>query len=260
MKVYIFADMEGISGISCSDFVLTEKRLYAEGRRLMTEDINACVRGCFAGGADGVIVRDGHSSGINVLWEQLDPRAELVQGDSAGIRYPGIEECGALILLGYHAMAGVKGALLEHSYTSAGVQNLWMNGKLVGEFAVDAAIAGELGVPVIMTSGDDHLCAEAKAVIPAVAACQVKAGLSTQGARLLPALTAHARIEKCAAEAVRTAGKATPYKVSKPATLKVEFLERHRLPTGRRGVQIIDGRTIEATADTVAEALDMVFG
>ena len=54
MNVYIFVDMEGISGVSNSEFVMTSGRHYAESRRYYTDDLNACVRGCFAGGAQAV--------------------------------------------------------------------------------------------------------------------------------------------------------------------------------------------------------------
>lgn len=42
MNIYIMADIEGISGIYCRDQVLWNERYYAEGRELMTWDINIC--------------------------------------------------------------------------------------------------------------------------------------------------------------------------------------------------------------------------
>jgi len=251
MKIYIFSDMEGISGICSSEFVCFDRPLYATGRRYMLNDINACVRGCFKAGADEVLVRDGHSSGLNISWSELDPRVELVQGNSGDTRFPGIEGSDALILLGYHAMAGTAAAVLEHTFDSKSIQNMWLNGEKVGEFAFDAAIAAEHGVPTIMVSGDDKACAEALAWLPSgLTACQVKEGLSTQGAKLLPQEKALALIESKTCEAIsklRT-GSIKPKVLQKPFVIRKEMLER--LNPGRNGV-MLDARTVELSGDNL---------
>ncbi|MDD4540217.1 MAG: M55 family metallopeptidase, partial [Lentisphaeria bacterium] len=132
MKVYIFVDMEGISGVTGSDFVTSSGPHYQTARRYYTEELNVCARACFEAGADEVIARDGHGSGNHMLWDQLDPRIQLVQGQTGTVRMWGLDGCDALILLGYHAMAGTRGALLEHTYSSASIQNMWLNGRPVG--------------------------------------------------------------------------------------------------------------------------------
>ena len=161
MKIYIFADMEGISGVSNSSFVSADGAKYALGCRYITHDVNVCAQACFDAGADAVTIRDGHGAGTSIQWHDLIPGVELMQGTAAGVRFPGIEGADAVILLGYHAMAGTPRALLEHSYSSKSIQNMWLNGKLIGEFGIDTLIAGEKGLPVIMTSGCDKLCKEA---------------------------------------------------------------------------------------------------
>ena len=257
MKVYIFTDMEGISGISGSEFVTAEGRLYASGRKFYTWDMNACARGCLEAGATSVLVRDGHGGGNHAHWEELEPQIELVQGPSAGERMPGLSECDALILLGYHARAGVRGALLEHTYSSKGVQNMWLNDRLVGEAGIDAAIAGERGIPTILVTGDEHLCREAQEWIPGVVTCEVKKGISCQGARLLPMKEAHRRIQAAACEAVRQADTIPPLRVEKPVTLRRELIERGHLPNGAGdpSIRILDGRTYEMTGDSVEQLL-----
>lgn len=256
MKVYIFVDMEGISGISGSEFVKSDGRHYAEARRYYTRDVNACIEGCFKGGATGVIVRDGHGSGNHILWEELDQRAELVQGASYPCRFPGITECKALILLGYHAMAGTAGALLEHTYSSETIQNLWLNGRRVGEIGIDASIAAEQGVPTVLVSGDDYACREASDWIPGVMTCVVKWGITCQGARLLPAEEARRRIGAAATEAVGKTAAIPLIKVARPVKLRKEVTERGHIPSANRtDITILDARTFEITADTVEKAL-----
>lgn len=131
-SIFVMVDMEGISGIFTSPQVLSESGApYQAARRFLTWDVNACIEGCFRGGAGRVIVRDAHSSGFNFLWDELDPRAQHIQGNTGHSRMPGIADCQGLILLGYHAMAGTPAAILEHTMSSAAWQNFWIEGALL---------------------------------------------------------------------------------------------------------------------------------
>jgi D-amino peptidase len=257
-RIFAIVDMEGISGVVRRGHVSLGDPLYADGRKFMTWDVNACVEGCFQGGAAQVVVQDAHGSGgENFIWHELDPRAEYVLGQAGRQRMPGIEGFDGVILLGYHAMAGTPEAILEHTMSSAAWQNFWLNGRKMGEIGVDAAIAGEHGVPTIMVSGDDKACREAEEFIPGVVTACVKVGLSVEGGRLLSADAAHKLITDRAAEAVRKAGRIKPFVVKPPVTARLEMVSRGRLPV--RGdkpyVKIIDGRTYEVTSDTVEHAL-----
>ncbi|MFA7230008.1 MAG: M55 family metallopeptidase [Victivallaceae bacterium] len=254
MNIYIFVDMEGISGISGSDFVMPGNRFYSLGCQYYTMEVNSCINACFKANAKNVIVRDGHSSGNHIIWKEFDKRAELIQGSTGNKRFPGIEECSALILLGYHAMAGTQGALLEHTYSSTTIQNMWLNNIKAGEFAIDSAIAAEYNVPTIMVSGDDKICAEAKNWIPDIVTCQVKRGLSCQGARLLSQEKAHSLIEEKTIEAISKTSSIKPPQISKPVRLRIENIERGINKIGEN-IKAIDGRTVEIMADTVEEAL-----
>lgn len=260
MKIYIAVDMEGISGVAGSEFVIANGQRYQEGRRYYTGDINACAAGCFRAGADTVIVRDAHSNGTHALWDQLDPRIELVQGTGARKRFPGLDECDGLILLGYHAMAGTPEALLEHTFSSASIQNIWLNERPVGEIGIDASIAAAMGIPTIMVSGDDKACHEATEWIPGVITCQVKIGYSCQCTRLLSLEKAHQRLEDKAFTAVRAIKSFVPPHVETPVTLRKEMMERIAIPheSVRPNIRVIDGRTYETTADSVESAFDLL--
>ncbi len=250
MKIYIFADLEGISGVSGSTFVTAEGGKYALGCKFITREVNICAAACLENGADEVIVRDGHGAGNSILWENLIPGVRLVQGQTPGVRFAGIEEADAVILLGYHAMAGTPGALMEHTFSSKSIQNMWVNGNLAGEFAIDTLIAGEHGLPVIMTSGCDKLCAEAKAFSPDVVTCQVKTSTGQQGCIMLSPEASEKLLRQKTAEAIKAFrdGKIKPKTVS-PATLRIEYMERCEPATG-----LIAPRTVEHTAQTLEEA------
>ena len=250
MKIYIFADLEGISGVSNSSFVAADGAKYGLGCKFITRDVNICAQACFDAGADAVTVRDGHGAGTSILWEEIIPGVELMQGIAAGIRFPGIEGADAVILLGYHAMAGTPNALLEHTYSSKSIQNMWLNGKLIGEFGIDTLIAGEKGLPVIMTSGCDKLCKEAREFSPEVVTCQVKRSTHQQGCILLSPADSGKLLREKTLEAIRKfkEGRIKPLTVSS-AVLRREYVERAEPAEG-----LIAPRTTEVSAKTVEDA------
>lgn len=259
MNLYIMVDLEGISGIHSRDQIVTDSRI-PQGRELMTADINACVDAAKAAGADRIYVRDCHGTSRTVIYEKLSENADYyICGYMGEPRYMGVEDCDAVILLGYHAMAGTLGAVLEHTFSSLKVQNYWLNGKKVGEAEIDALGVGELGKPVIMVSGDDKLCDEVREFLPETVTCEVKKGMTWNGAMLLPMKKAHQKIADCTAEAIRRWKEIPVYQQSGPYTLRVELCERGTLPfvAGDPRVRIIDGRTYEITVSTIAELLTL---
>ena len=165
MKILIAVDMEGISGVVNWDQVDPRHAEYTRFRRIMTQDVNAAIQGCLAAGAKEVVVADGHASGYNILIEELDPRARLNSGNSAPLAMvQGIDASfNAAMFVGYHACAGSMNAILDHTWSSSSVANVWLNGVLVGETGLNAAVCGHFNVPVIMLSGDQTVCAEARA-------------------------------------------------------------------------------------------------
>ncbi|RLD08378.1 MAG: peptidase M55 [Chlamydiae bacterium] len=258
MNVFIMADMEGISGICRSSQVKPDGVDYQSARRYLTYDVNACIDGCFAGGAKKVVVRDAHSFGFHFIWDELDARAEYIQGASPLERIPDIQNYDGLILLGYHAMAGTPQAILEHTMNSKAWQNFTMNGRKCGEIAIDAGIAGDYNVPIIMVSGDDKLCKEVRRFLKGTLTAQVKKGFDVEGGKLLSKNCAHDLIRETARKAVASCKKIKPYKVKSPVTMRVEVVSRIKLPFGNKNVKIIDGRTYEVSGSNVEETLKLL--
>lgn len=255
-KVYVSADMEGSSGVTCSEQVAFSGPRAEEGKQLMAGDINACVAGCYAAGATEVVVWDAHGGRANVNPKLIDPRAQLIQGKTAGGRFKDIEGAEALILLGYHAKALTPGGVLAHSFSSASIQGMWLNGREVGEIGVDAAIASEHKVPVVMVSGDDKAAAEARAWIPGVVACETKKGTGPQSADLLPLAESRSLIKEKTQVALARRKEANLLAIKYPATIRWDYLPKAHLATHNPAFKPADNpRRVEKTGDSVETLL-----
>ena len=66
MKIYISADIEGITGIAHWDETDETKPDYAEFRERMTADVVAACEGALAAGAKEILVKDAHNNARNL--------------------------------------------------------------------------------------------------------------------------------------------------------------------------------------------------
>ncbi len=254
MKILIAADMEGISGVVQWDQVSPNHPEYTRFRRILTGDVNAAIRGAFEGGADDVVVTDGHSYGRNILVEELDPRARLNSGSlSPFTMVQGVDNhVDGVIFIGYHARIGSQNAILEHTWSDERVTNLSINGEPFGEIGLNAAVCGHFGVPVLMISGDQTVCAEARALLGSIEAVAVKQASGRMAAECLPPEVAQVNIQDAASIAVmrlRNGQAPKPLTVSTPITMTVDFVQSEMadkaawMPDARR-----QGRRVEYTA------------
>ena len=227
MKILIAADMEGISGVTTWDQVTAGKPDYPRFCRIMTEDVNAAVRGAFDGGAKEVFVTDGHASGSNILIEELDLRASLNTGSPSPLSMvQGVEEVDGVIYVGYHARAGSSDGILDHTWSSSRVANVWLNDILVGEYGINAAVAGHFDVPVLMVTGDQTACTQTVELLGDLETVVVKHATGRYSAECLPPKVAQGMIEKAATQAVRKLARRkalAPFVLEEPILLSVEF-------------------------------------
>jgi D-amino peptidase len=229
MKILIAADMEGITGVVHWNQVMPGNADYPRFCRLMTEDINAAIRGAFAGGATSVTVTDGHNDGRNILIEELDPRASLTSGSPAPLSMVNSVDDGVhgVMYVGYHARMGAINGILDHTWSDERVSGLWINERAFGEAGLNGAVCGHFDVPVIMASGDQTLCAEVKEFFGnEIETAQVKKAVSRMSAECLPPAQSGKLIEEVAKRSVINlkSGKAPrPFKVSAPIKMELEF-------------------------------------
>jgi D-amino peptidase len=230
MKILIAADMEGVTGVVSWNHVATDHPEYARFRKLMTDDVNAAIRGAYEGGASEVLVSDGHSYGRNILIEELDPRARLNSGTPSPFSMvQGIDSSvTAVIFVGYHARIGTQNAILEHTWSDERVANLWINGDLFGEIGLNAAVSGHFDAPVIMISGDQSACAEAAGLLNGIETAVVKYASGRMAAECLPPKVTQTLIHAAAIRAVQRLkdGQAPhPLKLATPITMTIDFVQ-----------------------------------
>lgn len=261
MKLLIAVDMEGISGVTTWDQVTPGHAEHARFRKVMTEDVNAAIAGAAEAGADEIVVTDGHWNGDNILIEALDSRARLNTGSPSPFSMvQGADEgVDAAFFIGYHARIGTQHAILDHTWSSMRVQNLWLNGRIAGEAGLNAALLGHFGVPVLMMSGDQSAAAEAADWIPGIHTAVVKQAHGRWSAEVLPVVESQARIRETARRAVQAyqAGNSpAPLRLAAPVTGLIEFFytdmadKAMLLPGAKR----LDGRRIEFTQPDMALA------
>ncbi|WP_411133674.1 M55 family metallopeptidase [Streptomyces sp. C10] len=254
MRIYISADMEGITGLIDADDVQPGGRDYERGRGLMAEDVNAAVRGALAAGATEVLVNDAHGPMRNLLPEALHPAARLLRGKpkQMGMLEGLTAEHDAMICVGYHSRAGTHG-VLSHSFMGHEIEDMCLDGRPVGEIGLAQATAAALGVPLVTLTGDDTACAEATAWDDVIVTVPVKYAHDRFAAELRPVPEAHRAIEEAVTTALsarpkEAAAERPPQAPSAPATLAVRWQSASVSTTllGIPGVTATDSRTVQA--------------
>lgn len=226
-KFMIRCDMEGVSGIVSYEQAEPGASSYDEGRRLFMEDLLALIRGLQSGGADEIHIFDEHYYGRNICLEQLPEGVityhgkPLITPDWAG----GLDNSFAgMILLGFHSKRGTYDALLNHTY-EPDIADLKINGLSVGEIGMETAMAGSVGVPLVMLTADSEGIREAKELVPEVVGVSVKESLGEYSAVCYPTATTSRMIEAAAKAVAEQASYHAPLCLDGDVTLEVTFFD-----------------------------------
>jgi D-amino peptidase len=167
MKVFIIADIEGAVGVSKRSQCYFMKPDFQYGRRCLTDDVNAVVKGAIEAGADSIIVRDTHETGQNIIRENLHPGVEYIS-DQLARPFPILgDPSGAdlVFLVASHARSGSPGGFFAHTFFG-GFSEVRINGNPVGEAFIYAATLSEWRIPIGFNSGDTQAIRESLSVMP----------------------------------------------------------------------------------------------
>lgn len=245
-KIFVITDLEGVAGIFDSDTQCMpyQSPRWAESQKLLTGEVNAAVDGLLEGGATEVVVWDAHDGSRTLSVADIHPKARLLSGTPVSPTMELDSTYSAVVFIGQHAMAGTERGILSHSYSSQGIQNIWVNNQPTGEIGARTRLAGYLGVPVIMLSGDAAACKEMRGLVPNAECAEVKQGVSRTAGFTLPHAAACALIREKARRALERLGEFKPYQITGPAEVKVEFTPRGTEEFNpREGVERLNDRT-----------------
>ena len=256
-KFHIRCDMEGVSGVVSMAQVTPHAPEYALAREWFMAELMALVEGLRAGGATEVSIYDEHWFGRNVDLARIPKDVRVFCGKppyrpnwAAGVD----SSCTGLILHGLHSMEGT-GFTLCHTY-EPDFRAINLNGTPVGEIGVEAAVAGDWGVPLAMVIADSAGCAEAKALVPGVETVATKISHSYSGAECFPLCDVVKAIRQKAIAIAKRKPATRPYKLEAPVELACSFKPGRYLDGLRRLAKnrftTVD--TIKITADTVTAA------
>lgn len=164
MKLYISVDMEGLAGITNWKDETEDRERF---RNAMNEQVEWVLEGISKSKHNKEIthiyIADSHGGGQNLSYDRLndkDERVWLVSG-SPRPQYmmPAMDDSFDMVfLVGYHAGAGEAASSMDHTYSGASVQNIYINGQLMNEGTINSAYAGIVHkVPVGLIIGDSGL-------------------------------------------------------------------------------------------------------
>jgi D-amino peptidase len=228
-NVFISFDLEGVSIVTSWREMNKDSPSFQAVRECATEEVSAAIKGVRKTRKliGEVCVCDSHAQGENLIVQKLPRGITVVKGSPR--RYYMVEglddHFDILFCIGYHAMVGTSYAGMDHTYSSSLLYGVKINGKLVGETEINAAVAGYYGVPLGLVSGDDLLAKEVERFFGhTVEAVVTKYGISRFAARCRHPLDVQKEIEQKAQKAVLKISKLKPFTFKTPIRAEFEVM------------------------------------
>ena len=259
MEVYIGVDSEGSACVVRERDPKTVYGTYQADyiRRRATQEAAAAVEGAREAGATDVLVHDigfirgATPVGLVLHYDDL-PRGIRIALGGAPIKRVIDDSFDVAILLGHHARAGVEDGVMAHTFSSVAVENMWLNGRQIGEIAIEALQIGAFGVPVVMVSADEAGCREAIEWLGDVETAPTKKGLATHWAVSLHPQDACDLIRAKARAALERLHDFAPFTLDPPFELQVDCYtdEQARQRAQKHGGAMIGPRSFLIRTDT----------
>lgn len=262
MKIFISADIEGVTGITDWAEADPTQPDYAEFRERMTAEVAAACAGALAAGASAIVVKDAHWTGRNLQAERLPQPVQLLRswsGHPYGMVQGLDESFDAALFVGWHSGAWCGGNPLAHTLSSSRLMGLRVNGQWVSEFQLYAWAAALERVPVLFVSGDAALCETVRTVDARIATVAVSRGLGAATLAEHPAVMRErirSEVERC----LQTAPRAQP--LALPPHFDVQVVCKDARHAWRKafypGARLLDPNTIGFQSDACLELLRML--
>ena len=253
MKLFLSTDFEGTSGIVAWEQIIEGNAEYEQGRRLLTDEVNAVINGALEGGATEFVVNDSHHHMRNLHPQDLLGQATLITGRHKPLyMMEGLDASfDGVCFVSYHGSIGAEHAVLSHTYNPRAIWEVRINGEVVGESGINALVAAHYGVPIIFISGDAVTTQEAQHIAPNSEKVVVKQSLGRFAASHIHPTLACQLLRAGATRAVRNLDNMHPPQFDLPVSLEVTFLVADMADMAQwiRGVERIAPRTVKLVSD-----------
>lgn len=263
MKIYISADIEGITGVTSWNETNKAHADYAEFQQQMTREVAAACLGCLDAGAEEITVKDAHDSGRNILAGQLPPKTRLIRGWSGhplGMVQDLNDSFDAVMMIGYHSRAFSNRNPLAHTWSSSRIAWMKLNGEWLSEFAMHMLAAETIGVPVVLVTGDQGLVEEVEQWNSHIMTVAVKEGRGDSTINIHPDLAVQL-IQRAAHDALKVPRE--NFHVSLPESFRLELCFKHHQQAYRAshypGAIVVDDHTVAFSNSDYHEILRFRF-
>jgi D-amino peptidase len=257
MKLFLSTDFEGTSGIVAWEQIIEGQAEYAQGRRLLTDEVNAVIAGAQDAGANEFVVNDAHHFMRNLHPQDLLGEATLISGQHKPLyMMEGLDSSfDGVLFVSYHGSIGAERAILSHSYNPRAIWEARINGEIVGESGINALVAAHYGVPIIFVSGDQVTAREVASFAPEAEKIVVKESLGRFAAVNLHPTVACRLLREGASRAVRNIQAARPPTFAAPVKLELTFqvADMAEMALWVRNVERVGPRTISLQSENLLD-------
>jgi D-amino peptidase len=258
MKVYISADIEGVTGITHWDEANKEKADYHFFQKQMTREVVAACEGALEAGATEILLKDAHWTGRNIITSELPEEVKIIRGWS-GHPFAMVQELDesfdAILFTGYHSRAGSNTNPLAHTMSLVDL-SITINEQPTSEFLMHAYNAAMQNVPVAFLSGDAGLCRDAKELNEHIETVAVNTGIGDSTISIHPKLAVK-QIKEGAKRALQ--GELKLCRIPLPEFFSVEVLYKEHTKAYRAsfypGAQSIATNTVRFESDEYFDVL-----
>ena len=224
-KIFISADMEGITGVVQPAQLGPEGFEYSRAREWMTGEVSAAIAAIRESGPADIVVCDSHGNGQSLLIDKLPEDVQVVRGFPRPLEMmQGVDQSfAAAMFIGYHGSEWTPGAVRGHTISSARLLGVKLNGLEVSEGIYNAALAGQFGVPIAFISGDRLAVQQLQKAVPAAEGAIVKEPFGYHSAMTVTPARGQALIRDGVKRAMTKLGSLQPYRMTQPIDLEVGF-------------------------------------
>ncbi len=257
IKVFISVDMEGIGGVVSSEQLGPTGFEYAKFREYMTSEALAAIAGAREAGATEFVVADAHGNMQNLLIDRFPVGVTIIRGAPRPLMMmEGLDSTfSAAMFIGYHSATTNPQGVRAHTISSATFAAVRLNGQLMSESGINATIAGNFGVPVVLVSGDDQAVGEVQKMIANVEGAVVKRAISFHAAAVMTPEASQALIRAKAKAAILRVKEFKPLPARGPFQLEITYKSYTpaEMMSYLPGTERVDAHTIRFRAASIVD-------